>query len=114
MMRLNLKLTSVMSVIICLHVLFIILHYFGIDLGTPHGIPQSRLHKLDPEQFLRCLAQCQLLSTNNMEFLHQLMIESKHDDLAETISEYVKKHANDKLSQHKPNGTIGKKRIDNR
>ena len=64
--------------------------------------------------FIEILEQCQLLGTNNMEFLHQLMIHSEQDDLAKTISEYVKKHANDKLSQHKPNGTIGKKRIDNR
>ena len=63
--------------------------------------------------FIECLEQSQLLGTNNMEFLHQLMIKSKQDDLAETISEYIKNHANDKLFQHKPNGTIGKKRIDN-
>ena len=64
------------------------------------GIPQSRLQKLNPEQFLRCLVQCQLLSTNNMEFLHHLMKKSKEVDLAESISEYVKIHAHDKLYPH--------------
>ena len=66
---------------------------------------------MDPEHFLQCLEQCQLLSPYNMGFLQQLMEKSKQDDLAKSISEYVEIHAHDKLYPHKPNGTIGKKII---